>query len=60
MSSFGTLPDPPLASDSGVYASITAPDDPYRTLDDLMAVVEALCPVWPERGTFVSADGMLL
>lgn len=24
-------------------------DDPYRALDDLMAVVEALCPVWPPR-----------
>lgn len=24
-------------------------DDPYRVLDDLMAVVEALCPVWPPR-----------
>jgi hypothetical protein len=24
-------------------------DDPYRVLDDLMAVIEALCPVWPPR-----------
>jgi hypothetical protein len=28
-------------------------------LDDLMAVVEALCPVWPRRDTFV-ADGRML
>jgi hypothetical protein len=24
-------------------------DDPYRVLDDLMAVIEALCRVWPPR-----------
>jgi hypothetical protein len=24
-------------------------DDPYRVLDDLMAVIESLCPVWPPR-----------
>ena len=24
-------------------------DDPYRVLDDLMTVIEALCPVWPPR-----------
>jgi hypothetical protein len=24
-------------------------DDPYRTLDDLMCVIEALCPVWPQK-----------
>lgn len=26
-----------------------AVDDPYRVLDDLMAVIEALCRVWPPR-----------
>lgn len=26
--------------------------DPYAVLDDLMVVVEALCPRWPERGAF--------
>lgn len=60
MSSFETPPEPPLAGSSGVYVSVTPPKDPYRTLDDLMAVVEALCPTWPQRGTFVSADEMLL
>ena len=35
-------------------------DDPYRTLDELMVVVEALCPVWPERETFVDGGKMLL
>lgn len=60
MSSFETSPEPPLAGDSGIYVSATSPEDPYRTLDDLMAVVEALCPTWPLRATFVSADEMLL
>ena len=60
MSSFETLPEPPLAGDSGVSVSALSADDPYRTLDDLMAVVEALCPTWPRRGTFVKTDGMLL
>jgi len=23
--------------------------DPYERLDDLMTVIEALCPVWPHR-----------
>jgi hypothetical protein len=23
--------------------------DPYAALDDLMCVVEALCPIWPQR-----------
>jgi hypothetical protein len=35
-------------------------EDPYRTLDDLMAAVEALCPVWPPRSGFVNGDKMLL
>lgn len=26
-----------------------AESDPYQRLDDLMAVVEALCPAWPPR-----------
>lgn len=34
--------------------------DPYRQLDDLMAVVEALCPTWPERATFANAGRMIL
>ncbi len=60
MSSFETPPDLPIAGDGGVHVPVTAPEDPYRTLDDLMAVVEALCPKWPTRGTFVRADKMLL
>ncbi len=38
----------PLARDAGV---VVAPQlrDPYAALDDLMMVVEALCPTWPDR-----------
>ena len=35
-------------------------EDPYRALDDLMAVVEVLCPVWPPREGFVDGGKMLL
>ena len=34
--------------------------DPYRALDDLMAAVEVLCPVWPPRAPFVDGGRMLL
>jgi len=30
--------------------------DAFEILDDLMAVVEALCPVWPQRRTFSDSD----
>ena len=26
--------------------------EPFEALDDLMSVIEALCPVWPPRGVF--------
>lgn len=29
--------------------------DPYALLADLMAVVEELCPRWPERDTFAGS-----
>ncbi len=60
MSSFETPPDQPIVGDCGIPVPVTASQDPYRTLDDLMAVVEALCPRWPMRGTFAGADEMLL
>ncbi len=33
------------------------PDDPFRALDELMAVVEAFCPVWPERKGLATRPG---
>jgi hypothetical protein len=41
---------PHILSGGAVAPRDPAPvDDPYRVLDDLMAVIEALCPVWPPR-----------
>jgi hypothetical protein len=34
--------------------------DPYRALDDLMAVVEALCPVWPSRDRIIEGRRILM
>ena len=35
-----------------MVAKIESDRDPYETLDDLMTVVEALCPEWPRREPF--------
>jgi hypothetical protein len=34
--------------------------DPFEALDDLMTVIDALCPVWPEREIFSSTSRFLL
>jgi hypothetical protein len=39
----------PLAAEGGVTITVTDARDPYEVLDDLMVVVEALCPIWPAR-----------
>jgi hypothetical protein len=49
----------PLAADGGIKTSPVSTRDPYEVLDDLMVVVEALCPRWPARETF-KADGVWL
>ena len=38
-----------LSAGGGAPRTPVPVSDPYRALDDLMAVVEALCPVWPPR-----------
>jgi hypothetical protein len=50
-------PEQPLAADGGITTSPNTTGDPYKALDDLMVVVEALCPRWPSRDTF-KADGL--
>jgi len=60
MSSCVIPPEQPLAGGGGVHAPPLRESDPFLELDDLMAVVEALCPTWPQRGTFTSAGVMLL
>ena len=42
----------PFVADGGIQVATVSCDDPYVILDDLMAVVEILCPVWPMRETF--------
>lgn len=59
MSLSASSAEAPFAADGGLAANPFVTDDPYRALDDLMAVVEALCPVRPRRNTFV-ADGRVL
>lgn len=52
MSSCEKSTDAPLAAEGGVRVTPELPGDPYRVLDDLMAVIEQLCPQWPERDVF--------
>lgn len=50
----------PLVNDGGPTAQSQHDADPYATLDDLMAVVEALCPEWPQRPALLKTNRMLL
>ncbi len=45
-------PRQPLAGGGGLAPTSASPRDPYAVLDDLMVVVEALCPRWPARDMF--------
>jgi hypothetical protein len=45
----------PIAAGGGVTVPIFAKREPYEALDDLMCVVESLCPRWPPRGIFRDA-----
>jgi hypothetical protein len=38
-----------LVAEGGAPASSTQQIEPFAALDDLMTVVEALCPKWPPR-----------
>ena len=51
--------EPLLVADGGVSTMPVGIRDPYEALDDLMVVVEALCPRWPQRETF-KTDGVWL
>src|SRR5690606_5357006 len=47
-----SLPQP-LIEDGGLPAGRDVSErDPFEQLDDLMCVIEALCPTWPARPTF--------
>lgn len=53
-------PPQPFAGEGGVVVVPRNERDPYQVLDDLMTVVEALCPAWPERETFRALTEFLL
>ena len=59
MTSLPKSNDPPFAAGGGLAAPPFVGEDPYQTLDDLMSVVEALCPVWSPRAVF-SPDNVML
>jgi len=42
----------PLASNGGISSPPTDARKPFEVLDELMQVVEALCPAWPHRELF--------
>ena len=49
MSSLKKPADTPFAANGGLQGPAPAVEDPFDALDALMSVIEALCPVWPER-----------
>ena len=40
---------PLLAGEAGVVNAPLVMRDPFAALDDLMAVIDGLCPSWPAR-----------
>jgi hypothetical protein len=46
------LAEAPFAAAGGLDEPPRSEEDPYRSLDDLMAAIEVLCPAWPPRHTF--------
>jgi len=60
MSSYAKSAEPPFAADGGLDLTARSEEDPYRTLDNLMAAVEALCPVWAPRDVFAEGARMLM
>jgi hypothetical protein len=50
----------PLAGAGGVVVAVNSEREPYEALDELMNVIEALCPRWPPRGIFSSTGKFLL
>ena len=53
-------PATPLADAGAAGIVVTVIErEPYEALDDLMNVIEALCPTWPSRRMF-SVTGQFL
>jgi hypothetical protein len=49
-----------LAADGAPPPGPPRDGDPFGALDDLMTVVEALCPEWPPRSGFGAMPDMRL
>lgn len=49
-----------FAGSGGITVPANDERDPLETLDDLMVVVEGLCPTWPQRDTFANAGWLRL
>ena len=50
----------PIAGGGGIASASVSEGDPFIRLEELMEVVEELCPVWPARGTFAGHETFLL
>lgn len=46
----------PLSSEGGLAVRPVMARDPFEAIDDLMQVVEALCPRWPNREPFLASS----
>ncbi|MGH8175599.1 MAG: hypothetical protein ACREV5_04985 [Steroidobacter sp.] len=49
-----------IVGDGGLPAEVNDVEDPFAALDDLMALIEILCPTWPAREPFAEASRFLL
>ena len=49
-----------LVAAGGIHMPSQPTRDPFEALDDLMVVVEALCPTWPRRDSFAMMPDLRL
>jgi hypothetical protein len=49
-----------LSGDGGISSPPSDTRDPFEVLDDLMQVIEALCPTWPDRELFPKDESFKL
>jgi len=52
--------DHPLSSEGGLHWPAHDRHDPFEAVDELMQVVEALCPTWPSRAPFPRSATFIL
>lgn len=54
-----TPADSPFAANGGLQGPAPVVQDPFDALDALMSVIEALCPVWPQRPVLAASEMLL-